>query len=433
MLPDSAEVLPSGHLAVGGCDLVDLVQQHGTPLYVYDEATILARARAYRDGLRAAYPGDSLVCYASKAYSARWLLQLLAAEGLGLDVVSGGELHVARSAGFPMERTYFHGNNKGEDELAEAVSAGISRVVIDNLEEVERLNRICGGLDRVQPVLLRLTPGVEPHTHEYIRTGAVDTKFGMAIQTGAAEEAVRRIQAAPNLALVGYHAHIGSQIFDLEPFQESARRVMQFAADMLARQGVKPREISPGGGFGMRYTPADDPRTPGDVVGALAEAVLDAAETLLPGEPLPRMTIEPGRSLVATAGVALYTVGSIKHIHGVRTYVAVDGGMADNIRPATYGAEYSSLLANRAGEAPATTVTIAGKYCESGDILVREAHLPAPRVGDVVALPASGAYNLAMASHYNMALKPAVVAIRDGQARLVRRRDTYDDLLRAEV
>jgi diaminopimelate decarboxylase len=373
------------------------------------------------------------VCYAAKAYCAPWLLSVIAEEGLGLDVVSGGELFVARRADFPLARTYFHGNNKSEEELRLALELGIGRIVLDNLDEIHLLGRLAHAAGRQQAVLLRVTPGVEAHTHEYIKTGVLDTKFGLSLETGAAEEGVRATLAEPGLRLLGLHTHIGSQLFDMAPYREAIQRVLAFAARMRERHGFRLRELSPGGGFGMRYTPADDPPRPEEVARALAEAVSAAAGTAGFGDSLPAITIEPGRSIVGPAGVALYRVGSVKGIPGVRTYVAVDGGMADNIRPTTYGAVYSPLLANRASEPATATVAIAGKYCESGDILVREAKVPPPRIGDLVAVPGSGAYHLAMASNYNLALRPAVVVVANGDARLVRRRETYEDLLRAEL
>ncbi len=433
VLPDSASVDTAGHLLVGGCDLVRLAEQYGTPLYVYDEATIRARARAYRDTLAAAYPGPSRVCYAAKAYCAPWLLRIVNEEGLGLDVVSGGELYAACRAGFPPGRIYFHGNNKGEDELRFALEVGVGRIVVDNLEEIERLGRLAGEAGRQQEVLLRATPGVEVHTHAHVKTGVQDTKFGFNLANGAAEAAVRATLALPSLSLVGLHAHIGSQLFDLDPYRETVRRLLGFAAAMREAYGLQLRELSPGGGFGMRYTPRQRPISPAAVAQALAAAVVAAAEEHTLADPLPAITIEPGRSIVGPAGVAVYRVGSVKEIPGVRTYVAVDGGMADNIRPTTYGAVYSALLANRASEPASTTVAVAGKYCESGDVLIREAALPPVRVGDLVAVPGSGAYNLALASNYNLAPRPAVVAALDGQARLVRRRETYEDLLRNEL
>jgi diaminopimelate decarboxylase len=401
--------------------------EFGTPLYVYDEATIRNRATAYRDGLRAAYPGRSLVCYAGKAYCAPWLLRIVAEEGLGLDVVSGGELQAARASGFPPERIYFHGNNKGEDEIALGLDMGIARFVVDNPEEIDRLSRLAGQRGRTQAVLLRVAPGVEAHTHVHIKTGVLDTKFGLSIQTGAAAEAVERIRRSPGLELVGLHAHIGSQIFELEPYRETIQRVFDFAASV----GLDVQELSPGGGFGVRYTPADTSMPATEIAQAIADSVCGVARAAGLGSPM--LTIEPGRSIIAPAGVAVYRVGSIKVIPGVRTYVAVDGGMADNIRPTAYGARYTPLLANRLLDRADATVAIAGKYCESGDVLVKDAQVPMPRVGDLVAVPSSGAYHLSMASNYNLSLRPAVVVAQAGKARLVRRRETYEDLLRPEL
>ncbi len=418
-----------GHLTLGGCDVVELSKTYDTPLYVYDEATIRGRASAYREALNNAYEGESLVCYAGKAYCAPWLLRVLDDEQLGLDVVSGGELFAAQRAGFPMKRIYFHGNNKSDDELFVALEAGVHRVVIDNLEEVERLSRLASERVVEQAVLLRVAPGVQAHTHAHILTGAPDTKFGVSIETGAARAVAQAIQEAPGLTLTGLHAHIGSQIFEVEPYQATVRKLFDFAAEL---DGFSLRELSPGGGFGTRYTAEDEqPLAPEAVARVVAEAVTNEATRR--GWPLPELTIEPGRSIVGPAAVAVYRVGSIKAIPGVRTYIAVDGGMADNIRPATYGARYSAMLANRMCEPVSGTVAIAGRYCESGDVLIREARLPPPRIGDLVAIPGSGAYQLSMASNYNLVPRPAVVVVKNGKARLVRRRETYDDLLSAEV
>jgi diaminopimelate decarboxylase len=434
LLPATAEVTAEGHLALDGVDLVALAREFGTPLYVYDEATIRGRARGYRDSLREAYPGESLVCYAGKAYCAPWLLRVVADEGLGLDVVSGGELFAAQHVGFPPDRIFFHGNNKAEAELSEALEYGVGRIVVDNLDEIELLGRLTaarGPVER-QKVLLRVAPGVEAHTHAHIQTGALDTKFGLSLQTGAAAAGVAGLRAAPGLELVGLHAHIGSQVFELEPYRETVARIFGFAATV----GLALQEFSPGGGFGVRYTPADVDLPVGAAARAVANAVHEAAaggSARGLSASLPRLTIEPGRSIVGAAGVALYTVGGVKRIEGVRTYVAVDGGMADNIRPTAYGAAYTPLLANRALEAASETVAVAGRYCESGDVLVRDARLPLPVAGDLVAVPASGAYQLSMASNYNLVPRPAVVVVADGQARLVRRRETYADVLASDV
>ncbi|MBI4491954.1 MAG: diaminopimelate decarboxylase [Chloroflexi bacterium] len=430
ILPLGASTSERDHLVLGGCDAVELAERFGTPLYVYDEATIRARAREYLDGLRAAYP-NALVLYASKAFSSPALLEIVKQEGLGLDVVSGGELHVALRVDFPSERIYFHGNNKAREELELALDHGVGRVVVDNLYELDLLAEVAAQRGRRQPILLRLTPGVEAHTHDYRKTGILDSKFGFPIATGQAEEAVRRALALPSLDLLGYHAHIGSQIFELEPYVESIRIVLGFARAMQRQLGVELREFSPGGGWGIAYTRTDDPQPVAELVATVAETVHRL--TGYSGASGPRLVLEPGRSIVGTAGVALYRVGAIKRIPQVRTYVAVDGGMADNIRPALYQARYEALLANRMSAAPSEMVTVVGKYCESGDVLIRDVELPPLQPGDVLALPASGAYNLAMSSNYNHALKPAVVLARDGQARLIRRRQTYEDLLREEL
>jgi diaminopimelate decarboxylase len=429
ILPLTATVDERGHLQIGGCDAVELAREYGTPLYVYDEQTIRTRCAEYRDALAASYPG-SLVIYASKAFTSPMLLQILKEEGLGLDVVSGGELHVAKVAGFPMETVYFHGNNKGADELAMALDLGIGRIVVDSFYEIELLGRLAANRGVRAPILLRLSPGIDAHTHDYRKTGILDSKFGFPISTGQAEEAVRTALETPSLDLLGFHAHVGSQIFELEPYQETIRVVLDFAAEMRDRHDVALREFSPGGGWGIAYTPEDDPeptRKVGTLVGEMVHSEL-AKRGL--GEP--RLFIEPGRSIVGQSGVALYTVGGIKRIPGLRVYASVDGGMADNIRPAIYGARYEALVANRADAPADETVTIAGKYCESGDLLIKDIELPALQSGDILAVPASGAYNLAMASNYNMALKPAVVLVKDGQARLMRRRQTYDELLVGE-
>jgi diaminopimelate decarboxylase len=431
IFPDTTTVR-GARLVIGGCDVVDLAERYGTPLYVFDEQSVLTRARGYRDALKETYAGESTVCYASKAYSAPWILSLLAEEGLGLDVVSGGELYVGLRSEFPRDRIYFHGNNKGEDELKLALSQGVGRIVIDNLDEVALLGRLASDAGVRPAVLLRVSPNVDAHTHAHLTTGKLDTKFGLGIESGAAEEGVRAIIAQPALDLRGYHAHIGSQIHEIEPYEDAVDRLFAFAKAMRQRHGVQLREISPGGGYGVRYTTADPTVRAVDMIRRVAQVVAAAAKKT-GFDPLPELTIEPGRSLVAPTAVAVYRVGSVKRIPDGRTYVAVDGGMADNIRPTAYGAKYSAALANRADERGDADVAIAGKYCETGDILIQHVDLPLPRVGDLVAIPTAGAYHLSMASNYNMALRPAVVVVTNGDARLVRRRETYEDLLLPEV
>lgn len=413
----------AGALVIGGASCEELAEEFGTPLYIYDEATLRAACRGYTRALADSYP-NALVLYAGKAYVDPTLLQVAAAEGLGMDAVSSGEVRVAQSAGLPLERVVLHGNNKLPREIDLALKVGVGRIVVDALEEIEIIDELARRRSLTAQVLLRLTPGVEAHTHEYIRTGAVDSKFGLGLDSGAAEEAVARAMAAPNLDVMGLHAHIGSQIFDTEPYADTINITLDFAERMRAAHGLDLRDLSPGGGGGVRYTLDDDPPDPADIVTAITATVLARGLT----HP-PRLLIEPGRSIVARAGVALYAVGTVKHIPGVRTYVSVDGGMADNPRPALYQSKYAALLANRPGDDPAEEVTLAGRYCESGDVLLRDTVLPPLRRGDLIAVPASGAYHMSMASTYNMVGRPAVVMVADGQARLTRRRESDEDLL----
>ena len=430
ILPHTSRTNDTDHLEIGGCDTVALARRFGTPLYVFDEATLRGQCRSYNTALSACY-SDSVANYASKAYLSTALARLLAEEGMGLDVVSGGELFVAHKAGFPLHRIYFHGNNKAADELGMAMDLGVGRIVIDNFRELALLNDMAVQLNKRVPVLLRVSPGVDPHTHAAISTGIVDSKFGFLIATGQAETAMVQALASPGLEVLGVHAHIGSMIFELEPYRQTVEILLDFAAEMRLRHGLVLREFSPGGGWGIAYTESDDAPSISAVVENVTTAVKRGLEKH--GLPQPRLVLEPGRSIVGPAGVALYTVGSSKEIAGLRKYVAVDGGMADNIRPAIYGSRYAALVANRMSAPAEETVTIAGKYCESGDVLIRDIELPMLAPGDLLALPAAGAYCLSMASNYNLALKPAVVMVKDGQARLIRRRETYQDLLALDV
>ncbi len=450
--PQDCHLDKNGTLWIGGCQARALVEEFGTPLYVFDEATLRGGARAYKAALAAHYPATAQAAYASKAYLCTAIAQLFAEEGLDLDVVSGGELYVALQAGFPPERIHFHGNNKSREELIQALQAGIGRIVVDNFHELELLtemvadhaSRITHHASRL-PIWLRLAPGVSAHTHSHIQTGQEDTKFGFSIASGAAERAVVQALAAPGLAPVGLHCHIGSQIYEPEALAAAAERLITFAAEMRDRHGFALRELSPGGGWGVPMTEDDPPAPVEPYVAALSAAVVAACKRH--GLPLPHLVLEPGRSLVARAGVALYRVGARKEIPGVRTYVSVDGGMADNIRPALYGARYAALrMANGKstnGESRSTdhavrntqyeVVTIAGKFCESGDVLIRDIALPRLEPGDLLAVPMAGAYTLAMASNYNLAPRPAVVLVKDGQARLIQRRETYADLVARDV
>jgi diaminopimelate decarboxylase len=409
---------------------VDLAGEFGTPLYIFDEATLRGSCREYRDEFSRSYD-NVLVIYAAKASISRALAQIIREEGLGLDVVSGGELSVALSVDFPMDRVYFHGNNKSREEIEMALAAGTGRIVVDNLHELALLDQSAGAAGVVQDIMLRLTPGIDAHTHRHVATGIIDSKFGLSIVSGQAEEAVAAAMKAPNLNLVGLHVHLGSLIFTSEPYQEATRTVFEFAAAMKERHGFDLREYSPGGGFAVQYT--KDAPAPGAAyyASAIAESIRRSSADL--NVRPPRLVVEPGRSIVARSCVAVYTAGAVKEIPGVRRYVPVDGGMADNIRPALYGSRYEALLANKAAEGNSEKVTLAGKFCESGDILVTDAELPSIEPGDTVVIPVSGAYNLSLASNYNASLKPAIVMVKGGNARLVRRRETYDDLIRNDV
>jgi diaminopimelate decarboxylase len=428
VLPDSAGRTAAGHLSVGGCDLGELAARHGTPLYVYCEATIRNRLRAYRAGLDA-WPAGGDVLYAAKAYLSPALVRILVEEDCGVDVVSGGELEVALRSGLDPRRVSFPGNNKDAGEVAAAAHAGVGHLVIDSERELD-LVRGAATDTRVRG-LLRLSPGVKPDTHDYISTGQLDSKFGFGIETGQAMAALDKALTIANLELRGVHMHIGSQIFNLGSYPEAVNVVADFLVEARRKHGFVAQTFSAGGGLGIAYTDDDDPPTVTEFMRVVTESVgrAFAARDL----PLPTLLVEPGRSVVGSAGVALYSVGARKEIPGVRTYVAVDGGMGDNIRPKLYGARYQPILV-RAPDSPGEEViTIAGRYCESTDILVRDCSLPTLREGDIIAVPAAGAYSLAMASNYNASPRPAVVFVSGGEARVVRRRETIDDLLRSEV
>ena len=430
VLPVTAEVNEGGHLSVGGCDLVDLAEEWGTPLYVFDEETLRGQCRAFLTAFRSRYP-NTAVAYAAKAYLGRAIAGIIAQEGLDLDVVSGGELAIARSVGFPAERIHFHGNNKSEEELNEALDYGIARVIVDNFHEMHLLNGIALARKERQRVLLRLTPGVDPHTHRLPTTGTTDNKFGISIVTGQAEHAVRQVMSMPGLEMVGLHIHLGSPVFEKEPYAQAVDVIFDFAAKMRKENGFELQEFSPGGGFAVNYTAEQDAPTPDEYAEIVVTSIRAGIERHRLGEP--RVFIEPGRSIVARSCIALYTVGSTKDVPGVRRFVSVDGGMADNIRPALYESKYSAIIANKPLDERTETVTIAGKYCESGDVLARDAALPPLEPGDVLVMPAAGAYNLSMASNYNASQRPAVVLVANGEANLMRRRETYEDLLRTDV
>ena len=429
LFPVTAGVTPGGHLSIGGLDTVDLAAELGTPLYVYDEATLRGMCREFVGEFTSRYP-KTTVAYASKAFINPALAMLAEEEGLGLDVVSGGELAVAMAVDFPMERVYFHGNNKIPDELRMALDAGIGRIVVDGLYELELLDELAAGAGRKQEIMLRLSPGVDPHTHAKTTTGILDSKFGISIDTGDAERAVRQALASKNLDLVGLHCHLGSPIFELEPYSIAIDAMLTFAAGFKS-EGLELREFSPGGGFAIGYVTSQLPPPIADYAEVITRTLKARSRDLGLGEP--SLVIEPGRAIVGRAGVALYTVGAVKDIPTVRKYVSLDGGMGDNIRPAMYEAVYEAVVANRMTEQPDENVTLVGKFCESGDYLIRDIALPVMEQGDVVAIPSSGAYAPSMASNYNLNARPPIVLVNDGAFRMIRRRETYEDMMRADV
>jgi len=416
----------AGHLEIAGLDVVDLVAQFGTPVLIYDETTIRDQCRRYLAAF-GEHTSDFEVIYASKAFSSLAVNQLVLEEGLSIDVSSGGEYHAARAAGYPPEKIFYHGNNKTHAEIEYALAGGVGFVVVDSFQELALLEQAVAARGETQKILLRITPGIEAHTHAYIETGNVDSKFGFGLGDGVALEAIREGMAAPHLELVGLHAHIGSQIFQLEAFRKAIKILVNLIGQAHASFGFECRYLNVGGGLGIRYTVEDAPASIGDYATVKVEGVREEMAAL--GLPMPRVLIEPGRSIVGKAGVTAYTVGTIKEIPGVRTYVSVDGGMSDNIRPMMYDAQYEAMLANRAEDQPDTKVTVAGKHCESGDVLIRDAVIAKPEAGDVLVMPGTGAYCFAMASNYNGTPRPCVLLVNEGQARVIIERETYADLL----
>ncbi len=430
-----------GVLTIGGKDVRDLATEFGTPLYVCDEADVRSRCRDYL----AAFGPQAGVFYAAKAFCSRAMLRWVSSEGLGVDVCTGGELEVALSAGVPPEQITLHGNNKTLGELERAVRAGVGHIVTDSFEEIARLAYLTGSADPgyrppqapaappARPkVLVRVTTGVEAHTHEFMATAHDDQKFGFSLASGAADEAVRRVLACPGLEFAGLHSHIGSQIFDTAGFEVAAHRVVELAVRIRDQHGIEIAELDLGGGFGIAYTDEDDAPEVSKLAHSLRQIVDWQCQAA--GLPVPRLTVEPGRGIVGPSMVTLYSVGTIKDVDGLRTYVSVDGGMSDNIRTALYDAEYLCALASRASAAPPMLSRVVGRHCESGDIVVRHAYLPSDLApGDLLAVPATGAYCRSLASNYNHVLRPAVVAVSDGEARVIVRRERMDDLLSLDV
>ncbi len=425
------QISAEGHLMLGGVDAVSLTKEYHTPLYVMEEDVIRSAMKSYRQSIDEFYGGRGLVCYASKAFSCKEIYRIAKEEQIGIDVVSAGELYTALSVNFPMENVCFHGNNKSPEELRMALENNVGRIVVDNLTELSLLSTIAKEMGKTAGVLLRVKPGVDAHTHSFIRTGQIDSKFGLALETGEAMEAVKAALNADNIKLLGLHCHIGSQILDVEPFVHTAEIMMNFLSDIKKETGATLTDLNLGGGFGIRYTDEDHPVPYHEYMKEVSVMVKGKAEEL--DFPQPFILMEPGRSIVGEAGTTLYTVGSIKKIPGIRTYVAIDGGMCDNPRYALYQSKYHMLLANRANAPITGTVTIAGKCCESGDLLGENVPLPKAETGDILAVLSTGAYNYSMSSHYNRNLTPPVVMVKDGKSRVIIKGETLDDIVRNDI
>ncbi len=428
-LTGTMQINTQGHLEIGGMDALQLVEEFGTPLWVIDEEGFRSNCRRFKEAFSPW--GDVLVAYAGKSLSNVAICRIVAQEGLGLDVVSGGELYTALQAEFPPERILFHGNNKDPEEMRLALQVGVGRIVVDNFHELEMLNDMAEELGCSADIMLRVTPGVEAHTHEYIQTGQIDTKFGFTLPDGQALEGVRVALNSANLNLTGLHCHIGSQIFDMDSFRHATNLMMEFIAQIRENTGHEMVDLDIGGGFGIYYSKGDKPTYPEDWAETVMTTVEEKAHHY--GLRVPRIIIEPGRAISGPAGITLYTVGSFKEVCGVRKYVAVDGGMADNIRLALYNAEYSAILANKADRPPAEIVSVAGKCCESGDMLIWDIELPQVEPGDILAVFATGAYNYSMSSNYNRLPRPAMVLVNQGSADLILKRETYADIIRNDV
>ncbi|MBX4161733.1 diaminopimelate decarboxylase [Priestia megaterium] len=429
-LHGTSRINKQSHLEIGGVDTVELASNFGTPLYVYDVALIRQRARGFKETFEK-HGVKAQVAYASKAFSTIAMVQVVHEEGLSLDVVSGGELYTALAADFPKERIHFHGNNKSRAELEMAVKEDVGCIVVDNFYEIALLQEITEQYQKKMPVLLRLTPGIEAHTHDYILTGQEDSKFGFDLQNGQADEAVRLVQKSKGLELLGIHCHIGSQIFETTGFIMATQKLFAKMKEWKQRIEFVPQVLNLGGGFGIRYTEEDQPIPVSQYVEVIIEEVKKQSKQL--DVEIPEIWIEPGRSLVGDAGTTLYSIGSRKHVPNVREYVAIDGGMNDNIRPALYQAKYEAVIANRMNDESDELVSIAGKCCESGDMLMWDVHLPKANPDDLLAMFCTGAYGYSMASHYNRLPKPAVVFVEDGEAQLVVKRETYEDIVKNDV
>lgn len=428
---DCLNINEKGHLAIGGCDTVELAEKYGTPLYVVDENEIRKNCRAFVKSIEENYGGNGTVAYASKAFSCLEMYRICKEEGMSIDSVSAGEIYTALKAGFPAERIYFHGNNKTPDELKFALENGVGRIVVDNLTELDSLNAIAEDLGKTAKIMFRIKPGIDAHTHSFIMTGQIDSKFGLALENGEAMKGVKKALSLKNVELCGLHCHIGSQIFDIDPFELAAKVMIDFIARIKEETGAEIKELDLGGGFGIKYTGDDKPAPYSEYMNRVAKVIKEkAAEHKME---LPFITIEPGRSIAGAAGITLYTVGSVKDIENVRTYVSIDGGMTDNPRYILYQSTYEIMCANKAREPKTKKITLAGKCCESGDLIQENAMLQDVTPGDTVAVLSTGAYNFSMSSNYNRICRPAVVMTDNGEARVIVKRETFEDLIRNDI
>ena len=421
----------NNHLYFGGADTVELATQYGTPLYVFDEQLIRNACRDYKNSIDRYYDGNGMVLYASKAFSCKEMYRLANEEGIGVDTVSAGEIYTALSAGFPAENIFFHGNNKTNAELEYAIEQNIGHIVIDDFLEIDRINAIAEKLGKTVKVMLRIKPGIDAHTHDFIKTGQNDCKFGFTLETGEALEAAKKAIKAKNLNVTGFHCHIGSQIFSTEPFCLAASVMASFIARIANETGHVVSELNLGGGFGIRYTDEDEPLPYAEFMQKVSAQLKYSCKEL--SLPVPKVFIEPGRSIVGPAGITLYTVGSIKTIPDIRTYVSVDGGMSDNPRYALYGAKYDMLIANKAEKPNDFVATVAGKCCESGDLIGENIKIATPETGDILAVLATGAYNYSMASNYNRIPRPAAIMVKNGESRVIIKRETFEDLISKDL
>lgn len=431
LISENLSVNEKNHLVIGKNDTVELAEKYGTPLYVIDEDLFRKNCRTYKEAIEKYYDGTGLALYASKALCCMHFCKVVNEEGLGIDVVSGGELYTALKSGFPAEKIFFHGNNKTYSEIELGIKNGLGHFVVDNDNELEMIDSIAAENNVVQKVLFRIKPGVDAHTHDFVKTGQIDSKFGFALENGEAFEIIKKATEYKNVKIDGIHCHVGSQIFDIEPFELAAEVMMNFAGDIKDKLGIEINILNLGGGFGIKYIESDDPVPYGDYIKSVSTVIKETAKKR--NIKVPFILMEPGRSVVAPAGITLYTVGGVKDIKDVKKYVSVDGGMGDNPRFILYGSEYTAVAANHADSPYDDFVTVCGKCCESGDIIIENKELQKMEKGDILAVLATGAYNYSMASNYNRIPRPPVVAVKNGESKVVVKRETYDDIISHDV